>query len=225
MRVLLAILLPISVLSFAKADESLPAGILKQLDVSPVWSVHETGHPVLMTREGRQYVLYYDDHRFMNIASRALGGDAWQHFRFPVRMGWATGGHANLSLGIDRDGYLHVTCYRRRMTIEPPTPPLAIYYRSKAPHSIEAFEQLPMVPEEVNPNYPTFYEVSGELFFAFRRGHSGGGDQLLNRYDPDQREWRQVFDTPVLDGESERNAYIQHPAGPTPGPDGRSDHP
>ena len=198
--------------------ESMPEGVLKQLDVAPVWSVHQTGRPILMTRDDRQYVLYYDHDRFMTIAARELGGDVWQHFRFPAKMGWQTGSHANLSLGIDRDGYLHVTCYRRGMIVGPRTPPRAIYYRSEAPHSIEAFERLPMVPKNVNPNYPTFYAVGDDLFFRFRRGGSGRGDWLLNRYDPEQREWRQVLAHPLIDGERRRGAY---PEGPIPGPDGR----
>ncbi len=209
-----------SVLTVRATDNS-SSGILKQLDIAPVWSVHQVGPPHLLTQDGRQYVLYYDHDRFMTIASRSLGEDAWQYFRFPVQMNWQTGGHAKTSLAIDRDGYLHVACYRRRMQIEPAIPPHAIYYRSSTPHSIAEFERVPMVPEGVNPHYPTFYKNNEDLFFSFRRGGSGRGDQLLNRYDSERRVWVQALDTPLLDGAGERNAYVQAPHGPVPGPDGR----
>lgn len=203
------------------AQDKPPAEILKQVDVAPVWSVHRNAPPELLTTDGRQYVAYYDQDRFLTIAQRELGSDQWKFHRFPVQMGWETGAHAKLSLALDRDGYIHITCYRRSMLQAPPSPPAALYYRSAAPHSIDEFEHRYMISEAEYPHYPTFYTVGETLFFSYRDGSSGRGNQLLNRYDDARRVWVREFETPLLDGRGERSAYIHGSGGPMPGPDGR----
>ena len=203
------------------AGDNPPPGILKQLDVAPVWSVHRNGPPELLTRDGHQYVAYYDQDRFLTVAQREPGSDEWKFHRFPVQMGWATGSHARLSIALDRDGYIHLSCYRRSMLQAPEPPPEALYYRSKAPHSIDEFEHRYMISEEEHPHYPTYYTVGENLFFTYRHGGSGRGDQLLNRYDDTRRVWVREFETPLIDGSGLRNAYVHGPGGPMPGPDGR----
>ncbi len=195
--------------------------VLKQIDVAPVWSVHRTGTPYLLTRDGRQYVAYYDADRFLTLAQRTLGSENWTFRRFPVQVGWQTGGHARLTLALDRDGYVHLNCYRRGLLQAPPRPPAAIYYRSLEPHSIEAFERLYMISEREHPHYPTFYRADDTVFFAYRSGGSGRGDQWVNRYNTEERTWERAFDTPLLDGRRRMNAYVHGPGGPVVGPDGR----
>lgn len=195
--------------------------ILGQIDVAPVWSVHRTGPPQLLTRDGRQYVAYYDHDRFLTLAQRELDSRQWKYHRFPVQMNWQTGAHARLSLAIDRHGYIHITCYRRRLQQEPPMPPRPIYYRSMAPHSMDGFERLYMVSEDERTDYPTFTTVDGTIFFSFRDGGSGRGDYYFYRYDDDRRIWEQVLDTPLLDGRGEMSAYPYGGGLPLAGPDGR----
>jgi hypothetical protein len=195
--------------------------IIGQIDVAPVWSVHRTGPPELLTRDGHQYVAYYDHDRFLTLAQRELDSSQWKYHRFPVQMGWQTGSHAKLSLAMDRKGYIHITCYRRGLLQEPPMPPRPIYYRSVAPHSIDEFEQLYMVSENERTDYPTFTTVEGTIFFSFRDGGSGQGDQHIYRYALDQRIWERVLDTPLLDGRGEMSAYTYGSGLPVAGPDGR----
>ena len=128
-------------LTMCGADEK-TAKIIGQIDIASVWSVHMAGPPELLTRDGRQYVAYFDHDRFLTLAQRGLASRQWQYHRFPVQMGWQTGAHAKLSLAMDRQGYIHITCYRRGLLQEPTAPPRPIYYRSADPHSIDAFEQL-----------------------------------------------------------------------------------
>ena len=203
-----------------RADEK-SANILEQIDIAPVWSVHQGGPPELLTRDGIQYVAYFDHDRFLTVARRELDSNQWKYHRFPVQMGWQTGSHAKLSLALDRQGYIHITCYRRGLLEEPPIPPRPIYYRSVAPHSIDEFERLYMVSEDERTDYPTFITVDGTIYFSFRDGSSGRGDQHFYRYDDDQRQWERVLDTPLTDGQGERSAYIYGGGMPTPGPDGR----
>ncbi len=195
--------------------------IIGQIDIAPVWSVHQTGHPELYTRDGLQYVAYYDHDRFLTLAQRNLDSSQWTFHRFPVQTGWDTGSHAKLSLAIDNLGYIHITCYRRGMLKEPPIPPRPIYYRSVEPHSIDEFERLYMVYENERTDYPTFLTIEGTIYFTFRDGGSGQGDQHFYRYDDDDRRWSRVLDSPLIDGEGERSAYIYSNGFPLYGPDGR----
>lgn len=220
-------LLAVAALSFSACTSIDPADgassnkILKQVEVAPVWSVHRTGTPELLTRDGRQYVAYYDAERYLTIAQRTLGTERWSLHRFPVQMAWATGSHARLSMILDEEGYVHLSCYRRHLLQAPDPPPMALYYRSLAPHSIDAFEHLYMISPEEHPHYPTYCAVDDTLFFSYRDGSSGKGDQRLNRYDPERRVWVQEFTSPLIDGEGERSAYVINSGMPVPGPDGR----
>ena len=57
--------------------------------------------------------------------------------------------------------------------------------------------------------YPEFLALpSGDLLFACRRGRSGDGVLVLNRYSTRAGEWSRVQDA-LLDGEGERSAYWQ----------------
>ena len=217
---LLVSLLLFGCLPMRGADET-SATIHEQVDIAPVWSVHRAGPPELLTRDGRQYVAYFDHDRFLTLAQRELDSNQWKYHRFPAQMGWQTGSHAKLSLALDLQGYIHITCYRRGLLEEPPIPPRPIYYRSVAPHSIDEFERLYMVSEDERTDYPTFITVDGTIYFSFRDGGSGQGDQHFYRYDDDQRQWERVLDTSLTDGQGERSAYIYGGGMPTPGPDGR----
>ncbi len=191
--------------------------VQRELDVGPTWSVHQTASPKLYTRDGYQYVLYYDDERYLCLAQRELNTGEWTHHRLPVQTRWATGGHARLALAVDADGHVHVAPYRRDLAESPPSPPDTIYYRSEQPHDLDTLQRRPMVDlDEPNPGYPTFIEgPDGTLYFEYRIGGSGQGSQRWNVYDAQRGTWEAL---PVmLDGEGERSAY----GGPRLGPDGR----
>lgn len=193
------------------------AEVKRTWDVGPTWSVHQTARPKLYTRDGHQYVLYYDDQRYLRLAQRQLGSDAWTDHRFPVQTTWPTGGHARLALAVDVEGHVHVAAYRRGLAEAPPDPPATIYYRTWQPHDLDSLERTAMVaPDEPNPGYPTFIEgPDGTLYFEYRIGGSGAGAQRWNAYNPEQQQWEAL---PImLDGEGERSAY----GGPRLGPDGR----
>ncbi len=191
--------------------------ILEAIDVAPVWSVHQIGSPELLTIGKLQYVAYYDKERFLTLAQRDVNSESWSTYIFPVQMGWATGGHAQLSLAVDRDGYIHLASYRRSLIQGPPAPPQSIYYRSLQPHDISGFERLVMISDDEAPAYPTFIKgPAEELYFTYRQGSSGRGNQIFNLYDHDRRKWDRLYDTPLFDGQDKMNAY----GGPSLGLDG-----
>ncbi len=57
---------------------------------------------------------------------------------------------------------------------------------------------------------------TGTLYFEYRQGSSGRGDQIDNVHDPDTRTWQRLLDVPLLDGRGLMNAY----GGPRFGLDG-----
>lgn len=191
--------------------------IIEIVDVAPIWSAHKIGRPDLITRGEFQYIAYYDKDRYLTIARRKLHTENWSFHLFPVRMGWATGSHAKLTLVIDRDGYIHLSSYRRSLLEGPSEPPASIYYRSVRPYEINEFERLVMISEDEAPAYPTFISGPGNaLYFTYRQGISGRGDQIFNIYNSDTRTWERLYDTPLFDGRGRMNAY----GGPGLGPDG-----
>ncbi len=191
--------------------------IIKVIEVAPVWSVHLLGAPNLVTSDDYQYIAYYDKDAYLTLAQREIGSTDWEYVKFPVQMGWASGGHACLTLALDRDGYVHLSSYRRSLRQGPPSPPAKIYYRSMEPHDISDMERRYMVSEDESPDYPTFTRgADDELFFHYRAGVSGRGDHIYNVYDPDSRSWKRLHDGPFFDGQGRMNAY----GVPRLGPDG-----
>jgi hypothetical protein len=72
---------------------------------------------------------------------------------------------------------------------------------------------------ETRCTYPVFFKnAAGDLLFRYRDGKSGDGADLYNIYDAAKQSWRRLIDTPLLEGEGERNAYAREPM---LGPDGR----
>jgi hypothetical protein len=71
---------------------------------------------------------------------------------------------------------------------------------------------------ETRVTYPDFFKNrAGDLFFCYRDGGSGDGDNFCNAYEPATRTWRRLFNAPLHEGEGLRNAYV---TSPLVGPDG-----
>jgi hypothetical protein len=200
----------------AAAGESLDGAL-----VGRVWA----GHPVsfaLLTAGGRQFVAYYDGERRLTLAQRRLGETTWTYAhpdgrwlekrgRMSNVTGWDS--HNYLALALDRAGCLHLAGNMHN--------DLLIYYRTRRPYDITSFERLDRMTgdRETACTYPVFFKnAAGDLLFRYRDGSSGNGSDLYNFYDPAARAWRQMLQTPLLDGEGRRNAYALEP---TVGPDGR----
>jgi hypothetical protein len=186
-----------------------------------VWS----GHPVtfaLLTERGHQFVAYYDAERRITVAGRKLGDSKWTRVQpagVPVPGQTRTSNVTNwdshniLRLALDRDGNLHLA---GNMHVNP-----LVYYRTRVPYDVSTLERIDRMTgqRETRCTYPVFFKnASGDLLFRYRDGSSGNGSDLYNIYDPGTRTWRRMIETPLLEGEGERNAYALEP---TLGPDGR----
>jgi hypothetical protein len=195
-----ATLIPVSAASQFK--------LKKSLDVATV----PAGFPVgfcLLTGGPRQYVAYYDQQRRMTIASRTVDSDSWQFQVLPAQVRWDS--HNYITMAVDRDGHLHVSGNMHAVKL--------IYFRTEKPGDITTLKRFSMTGKlEHRATYPRFMnDHSGTLIFTYRHGGSGNGINIYNKYDTRARTWSRLFDTPLLDGEGEMNAY---PSLPVLGPDG-----
>jgi hypothetical protein len=95
-----------------------------------------------------------------------------------------------------------------------------IYFRTALSLDIGSFERISSMvgSNEQSVTYPEFFRGPGDvLIFAYRDGGSGNGNHIFNVYDTTNKTWRRLINSPLLDGQGQRNAY---PVGPTLGPDG-----
>jgi hypothetical protein len=189
--------------------------------IDHVWA----GHPVtfgFVVERGHQFIAYYNAERQLTVVGRKIGDPSWARLQpdgvlVPARKrtsnvtAWDS--HNYLALALDRDGRLHLS---GNMHVDP-----LVYYCTERPFDVASLRRIDRMvgARETRCTYPVFFrDAAGELLFRYRDGASGNGSDLYNRYDAATRTWRRVVDTPLLEGEGERNAYA---LAPQLGPDGR----
>jgi hypothetical protein len=179
------------------------------LDVAPVWAGHPVGF-ALLTHKDRQFVAFYDADRQMTVGERRLTEKIWKFAKLPERVVWDS--HNYVTMTVDDDGYLHVS---GNMHVVP-----LVYFRTTKPLDITTFERVREMTgdKEKRVTYPLFFRGAGNaLYYTYRDGSSGDGEQIYNVYNHRTRTWKRALDKPLTDGEGQRNAYLQLPA---LGPDG-----
>ena len=151
----------------------------------------------------RQFASWYDASGVINIARRKINPDGpWETLATTLK-GAVADAHNIISLGLDGDGYLHVSWNQHGTRLR--------YARSKTPYEVdfEVLDEMIDASAEKNVTYPEFRRFSnGDLLFAYRDGVSGSGNLVLNRYAIATRKWSRVQDN-LLSGEGSRNAYWQ----------------
>ena len=120
--------------------------------------------------------------------------------------------HDSISLGIDREGYLHISCDHHGTPLR--------YRRSKVPFEIAAFgSEIPMTgADEQQVTYPSFIvSPYGDrpLLCLYRTGYAGRGEAVLNAYDEKTQTWTRIA-SPLLSGTHNKpwtsSPYWNHPA-------------
>ncbi|MDD9206627.1 BNR repeat-containing protein [Georgenia sp. 10Sc9-8] len=184
--------------------------VLDTVQVDTTWAGHHVDQ-ALLTDGADQYVGYYDADRELTVAHRTLGSAEWTYQRLGSRTGWDS--HNYITLATDRDGHLHVAGNMHNDPLR--------YWRTTTPGDVSTLQRVEnMVGPDLESavTYPAFLEMAdGTLAFRYREGGSGDGMDVFTRYDEDDRSWTGLLDTPLLDGEGERNAYATRPE---LGPDG-----
>ena len=155
----------------------------------------------IATHGDTQYISYYDGDGYVTLGKRKLGDDKWTLSRTQYK-GNVKDGHNVISIGVDGDGYLHVSFDHHGHPLH--------YAKSVAPGSLELGPLVPMTGSDENDvTYPEFYTMpDGDMLFAYRSGASGRGNLVLNRYSTKDKQWTRVHDI-LIDGEGDRNAYWQ----------------
>ncbi len=96
-----------------------------------------------------------------------------------------------------------------------------IYFKTTKPGNIRTLKRLSSMVDtrrERHVTYPIFLkDASHHLIFKYRDGASGRGDEIYLIYDSGADKWQYLLETPLVDGEKQRNGYF---VGPTLGPDG-----
>lgn len=178
------------------------------LDVAPVWA----GHPVgfcLLTYPPHQFVAFYDAERRMTVAQRNLDEESWAFTRLDETIAWDS--HNYVTMVLDAKGFLHLS---GNMHVKP-----LVYFRSERPFDATSLTRIPAMvgAEESHVTYPNFFKgPAGALYFKYRDGSSGSVNEIYNVYDVDAQSWKRLLDTPLVDGQGDRNAYFN---GPLRGPD------
>lgn len=184
--------------------------VVEAVEVGKAWSGHPVGFD-LVTVGDRQFVAYYDESRALTVAERTLGASSFRAMKLPSTLGWDS--HNAVVLAIDDAGLIHVAGNMHSSPL--------VYFRSTRPRAVDSLvRQSAMVGrDEQSCTYPTFFRaLDGSLTFMYRSGSSGNGDHIFNRWDAATGRWQRLLDTPLTDGQGQRNAY---PVGPVQGPDGR----
>lgn len=184
--------------------------VLDTVEVGATWAGHYVDQALLTDGED-QYVGYYDADRQLTVAHRTIDTDEWTYHRVGSQTGWDS--HNYVTLATDRDGHLHVAGNMHNHELR--------YWRTTTAGDVTSLERVPNMANprlETRVTYPVFLELAdGTVVFRYREGSSGNGVDIYNRYDEQSRTWEAVLETPLLDGEQQRNAYA---AKPTLGPDG-----
>lgn len=155
----------------------------------------------VVSRGETQYVAFYDAEMRVVLAKRRLGTTRWE-LRRTQYTGDASDAHRSISIAVDGEGFLHVVWNQHDSPLQ--------YCRGLRPGSLELSAQMPMLGKtEGRITYPEFYAMpGGRLLFLYRDGASGGGNLVLNRYEPQRKLWERLQNN-LIDGEGERNAYWQ----------------
>ncbi|MBT9432903.1 BNR repeat-containing protein [Candidatus Sodalis endolongispinus] len=177
----------------------------------------------LVTHEEYLFAAWYDPRHRITVWCRPPSSEAWttlqpEGFWIAKRNRNANitdyDSHNYLTMAIDDEGLIHLS---GNMHADP-----LIYYRSAKPLDIASLRPVrSMVGErEERTTYPLFFKYEKGLLlfrYRYRDGCSGNGDDIYNCWDSKTQTWRRLLDTPLLNGEGERNGYARPPV---PGPDG-----
>ncbi len=120
--------------------------------------------------------------------------------------------HFSISLGIDRDGFLHISYAQHNAQL--------VYRRTSAPHQPETFGPFQAMTgqHEKRLTYPYFLypcEEDGDAFyFVYRHGYCESGEIHIKRYDHPSQTWIDL-PKPILSGLKQSpwtsGSYLQRP--------------
>ena len=148
-----------------------------------------------------QFVAFYNQQRYVVLGKRKINEEKWV-FITTAYQGNTADAHNCISIMADGKGYLHLAWDHHNNQLH--------YAKSIAPYSLQMTGELPMTGQHENKvSYPEFYRMTnGNLLFFYRDGGSGQGNLVINSYNIQMQQWKQLQSN-LIDGEGKRNAYWQ----------------
>ncbi len=206
----------------AQSSDLIPLPPSASIELGPGWANNTVNtvifrHHGILTRDTYQFTSYYDDQSRMVFVRRDLDGDSLDVFRIPGKYN-TRDAHNSISLGIDPDGYLHLSYdhhgsplhYRRSLqslSVRQWSEPLSMggQYENRV-----TYPYFVMSPKDKNDR-----DGQGPFYFLYRHGSSGNGDVCLKVYDSKKQTWSDRA-MRFLKGMDQKpwtsNAYWNHPA-------------
>jgi hypothetical protein len=162
----------------------------------------------LFTKNGYQYISYYNPEGFLVIGRRELNSTFFEKYWIPISPGKAQIVHSSsrefslsdphnfISMQIDADGYIHLAFGHHNTNLK--------YLRSKYPYTIYQWEapERGMVgtDNEKDVTYVSFMRMkSGNLLAMFRTGAAGSGYYNLLKYDIVTKSWSTLYSPFITD--------------------------
>ncbi|WP_217512862.1 BNR repeat-containing protein [Vibrio metschnikovii] len=152
-------------------------------------------HHAIFTDNYFQYTAFYLDEKTLRFIKRDLNGEAIEYYDLLGDYNLKDA-HNSISLGMDRDGFIHV-CYDHHGS-------QLNYRRSLLPFDINGWtERLAMSGNnEKKVTYPTFIlpKDNSALLVLYRDGYWKRGSAYIKKYDEKNKVWDDCL-LPVLSGE------------------------
>lgn len=178
--------------------------------IDRVWSGHRVAFDYV-GKGDRQIVAYYDASRQMSVAYKPYPTGNWIFQKLDSYLGWDS--HNSVVIGLDEEGFIHIV---GNLHVNP-----IVYFKSENPYDVRSLKRVDFMADketESRMTYPEFFnDADGKLYFKYRNGRSGSGNEIYNVFNTKNDAWQRLHDTPLVDGEGERNGYFW---GPVLGPDG-----
>lgn len=178
--------------------------------IDRVWAGHRVAFDYV-GKGDKQIVAYYDASRQMSVAYKPYPTGNWIYQKLDSYLGWDS--HNSVVIGLDERGYIHIV---GNLHVNP-----IVYFKSEHPYDVRSLKRVDFMADketESRMTYPEFFNgADGELYFKYRNGRSGSGNEIYNAFNAQTGKWHRLHDTPLVDGEGERNGYFW---GPVLGPDG-----
>lgn len=178
------------------------AGGAKLLPIAPGWAGTSVNVVIfrknsVTTHENSQVASFYDQEGRVILARRKLDSTNWD-IQKTQYTGNVRDAHNSISIAFDGKGMLHMAWDHHNHPLR--------YARGLT----ELGGKQSMTGQRENRvSYPEFYNLPDDgLLFIYRDGASGSGNLVVNRYDAQTSQWRQLHAN-LISGQGQRNAYWQ----------------
>lgn len=137
-------------------------------------------------------VAYYNQDRKLTVAMRTTNGKQWSIKPLDSDfLGWDA--HNDITLDVDENHDVHISGNMHVHKLN--------YWRMSG-FNINSIQRIfPMVnsSDEEKVTYPTFSrDPNGNLLFSYRKGGSGNGVWIYNKYDSRTKKWDRFLDRPLF---------------------------